>query len=235
MKSATRQRRSWLKPARSLLRWSPHFFVIAGILALSYVVVSLLDAKMFQAQEVRRFEQARQTQKERQALESVKPSTGHESPEPPLLPVRLSQSDRASPQGHETARGGASWGRIEINSIGLSAMILEGVDSQTLRRGVGHIPGTANPGEPGNVALAGHRDTFFRALRNIRKDDEITLETLGGSYRYRVDSIQVVTPDDTEALNSSGEAILTLVTCYPFSFVGPAPKRYIVRAHKILE
>jgi sortase A len=235
MKLTTSQRRSWLTPARSLLRWSPHFFVIAGILALGYVVVTLLDAKIFQAQEIRRFEQARQAQKERQALQSVNPSTGHESPETPILPVRLSQSGRASPQGHETARRGAAWGRIEVKSIGLSSMILEGVDPQTLRRGVGHIPGTAVPGEPGNVALAGHRDTFFRALRNIRKDDEITLETLDGSYRYRVDSTQVVAPEDTEALNGSGEAILTLVTCYPFFFVGPAPKRYIVRAHKILE
>jgi sortase A len=235
MNLITRQRRSWLTPARSLVRWIPHFFVIAGILALGYVGVTLLDAKIFQAQEVRRFEQARKSQKERQAPQSVKPSTGDESPETPLLPVRLSGPGGASAQGHETARRGAAWGRIEVKSIGLSSMILEGVDPQTLRRGVGHIPGTAVPGEPGNVALAGHRDTFFRALRNIRKDDEITLETLNGSYRYRVDSTQVVAPEDIEALNGSGEAILTLVTCYPFSFVGPAPKRYIVRAHRIPE
>jgi len=114
-------------------------------------------------------------------------------------------------------------------------MILEGVDHETLRRGVGHIPGTALPGEPGNIALAGHRDTFFRALRNIRKDDEITLETLDGSYRYRVDLIQIVAPDQTGVLDNSGEPTLTLVTCYPFSFVGAAPQRYIVRARRISE
>ena len=93
--------------------------------------------------------------------------------------------------------------------------------------------GTPLPGQQGNVAITGHRDTFFRPLRNIRKDDEITLTTLSGSYRYRVDSTKVVEPEDTEVLDDSDDAILTLVTCYPFYFVGPAPKRFIVRAHRI--
>jgi sortase A len=124
-------------------------------------------------------------------------------------------------------------GRIEISSIGLAAMIMEGIDGRTLRHAVGHIPGTPRPGQQGNVAIAGHRDTFFRGLRNIRKDDEITLTTLNGTYRYRVDSTQVVAPEHTEVLDDSGEAILTLVTCYPFYFVGSAPKRFVVRAHRI--
>ena len=88
------------------------------------------------------------------------------------------------------------------------------------------------PGQSGNVAIAGHRDTFFRALRNVRQDDEINLMTLDGSYRYRVDSISVAGPDDTQVLDNSGGDILTLVTCYPFYFVGPAPRRFIVRAHR---
>jgi sortase A len=233
VKFTTRLRMSSLTPPRSLLRWSSRFFFIAGILVLGYVVVTLLDAKIYQAQEARSFERTRQ--KERQGLRSVKPFTGSESPATPLLPVGLSQPDRASAQGRETVSRSAAWGRIKITSIGLSSMILEGVAPETLRRGVGHIPGTALPGEPGNIALAGHRDTFFRALRNIRKDDEITLETLDGSYRYRVDYTQVVAPEYIEALNGSSDAILTLVTCYPFAFVGPAPKRYIVRAHRIPE
>ena len=112
-------------------------------------------------------------------------------------------------------------------------MIMEGVDGKTLRHAVGHIPGTPLPGQPGNVALAGHRDTFFRGLRNIHKDDEITLTTLHGFYRYRVDSTQVVEPQATEVLDNSVDDILTLVTCYPFYFVGPAPKRFIVRARRI--
>jgi len=123
-------------------------------------------------------------------------------------------------------------GRIEIGTIGLSAMILEGTDGKTLRRAVGHIPGTALPGQQGNAAIAGHRDTFFRGLRNILKDDEITLTTSNGTHRYRVDSTQVVEPEDIWVLDHSDESILTLVTCYPFYFVGPAPQRFIVRAHR---
>jgi sortase A len=112
-------------------------------------------------------------------------------------------------------------------------MILEGTDGRTLRRAVGHIPGTPLPGQRGKVAITGHRDTFFRVLRNVQHDDEITLTTLDGTYRYLVDSTQVVAPEDTKVLDNSGDTILTLVTCYPFYFVGPAPKRFIVRAHKI--
>ena len=124
-------------------------------------------------------------------------------------------------------------GEIELTRVGVTAMILEGTYDRTLRRAVGHIPGTPKPGQSGNVGIAGHRDTFFRALRNVRQDDEITLMTLEGSYRYRVDSIKVVGPNDTEVLDNSGDDILTLVTCYPFYFVGPAPRRFIVRAQRI--
>lgn len=89
------------------------------------------------------------------------------------------------------------------------------------------------PGQQGNVAIAGHRDTFFRTLVNIREDDEIKLTTLAGSYRYRVNLIKVVEPDDMTVLDNSDTAILTLVTCYPFYLVGPAPKRFVVRAHRV--
>ncbi len=126
---------------------------------------------------------------------------------------------------------GSVVGRIEIGRLGVAVIIVEGTDGRTLRRAVGHIPGTALPGETGNVALTGHRDSFFRPLRNIRQDDEILLTTIGGSYRYRVDSTEIVSPGDVEALNNSSDSVLTLVTCYPFYFVGPAPKRFIVRAH----
>jgi sortase A len=134
---------------------------------------------------------------------------------------------------NKAGTGGTSLGRIEISTIGLDAMILEGTDARTLRRAVGHIPGTPLPGQQGNVAITGHRDTFFRPLLNIRKDDEIRLTTLSGAYRYLVDYIKVVEPGDTEVLDKSDDAILTLVTCYPFYFVGPAPKRFIVRAHRV--
>ena len=121
-------------------------------------------------------------------------------------------------------------GRMEVQRLGVSVVVMEGTSNKTLRRAVGHIAGTALPGQPGNVGIAGHRDTFFRPLRNIQPDDIITLATLRGEYRYRVVSTKVVSPDDVAVLNSDGNEILTLVTCYPFYYVGSAPDRFIVRA-----
>lgn len=132
-------------------------------------------------------------------------------------------------------REGTPLGRIEIRRVGLTAMVQEGVDEATLRRAVGHIPNTSLPGQSGNIGLAGHRDSFFRGLRNIRLDDEITLATLHGVQRYRVETTNVVTPEETEVLADVGYDRLTLVTCYPFNFVGSAPKRFIVSARKIPE
>jgi sortase A len=188
----------------SFLRWSRNIFFIIGLLALSYVGYMLLDARFYQARQDRRLEQA---------LNGVHPAWT----ETLVIPVR----------------DGSPLGRIEISRVGLTAIVQEGVNEGTLRRAVGHIPGTALPGQRGNVALAGHRDTFFRGLRQIRKDDEITLTTLTGSYRYRVESTRVVEPEATEVLDDAETEILTLVTCYPFNFVGSAPQRFIVRAYRI--
>ena len=125
-------------------------------------------------------------------------------------------------------------GRLEIPRLNLSVMVREGADEGTLSRAVGHIPGTALPGKMGNVGLAGHRDTFFRALRNIREDDAIEFETTHGAYRYVVKSTKIVTPRDVSVLAASGGENLTLVTCYPFYYVGPAPDRFIVRAERVI-
>jgi sortase A len=124
-------------------------------------------------------------------------------------------------------------GRLEIPRLQLTAMVREGADGKTLHRAVGHIPGTALPGYAGNVALAGHRDTFFRELRNIKKDDTIEFETENGTYRYLVESTQIVGPRDVSVLAASNGQTLTLVTCYPFYYIGSAPKRFIVRAAQV--
>ena len=121
-------------------------------------------------------------------------------------------------------------GRIEIPRIGVSAIVREGDDDTTLAVAVGHVPGTARPGERGNMALAGHRDSFFRALRHIKVDDVIHVRTLGRGYEYLVDSTEVVRAEETRVLDPTGDAVLTLVTCYPFGYVGHAPNRFIVRA-----
>lgn len=121
-------------------------------------------------------------------------------------------------------------GRIEIQRLGLKAMILEGVSQRTLALALGHIPGTALPGKKGNVGIAGHRDTFFRSLAGIHQNDAIVVTTREGSYRYRVNSCSVVGPRDTRVLENSKLPSLTLVTCYPFRYLGPAPERFIVHA-----
>jgi sortase A len=125
---------------------------------------------------------------------------------------------------------GSVLGRLEIPSIDLSVMLLQGTDDWTLNRAVGHINGTALPGYDGNIGVAGHRDGFFRGLKGISKDDTISLITLEGKYIYRVKKISIVAPDETNVLGPTGTPSLTLVTCYPFYYVGDAPKRFIVSA-----
>ncbi len=209
------------------LRWARFFFLAVSVLALSYCATVLLDRWLFQAYQTWRFERAL---KDAQTAAPANPQPGSS----PLAAQAKADRARAVSLGID-GLAGSPLGRIEISSIGLVAMIMEGVDGKTLRVAVGHIPRTALPGQQGNVALAGHRDTFFRGLRNIHKDDEITLVTLHGSYLYRVDSTQVVDPKDIKVLAPTVGDILTLVTCYPFYFVGPAPNRFIVRAHRVSE
>jgi len=203
-------------------RWTQYFFLVVGVLALGYVAYVLLDAELFQAYENWRFQRAIKEARQSRSSEPAVPPPVVADP----MTLRLERLRAAGPEG-------SPLGRIEISTLGVEVMILEGVEPRTLRRAVGHIPGTALPGETGNVALAGHRDTFFRALRDIPKDTVITLTTLHGSYRYRVDSTLVVEPQAVEVLADSPGATLTLVTCYPFDFIGHAPKRFIVRARKI--
>jgi sortase A len=125
---------------------------------------------------------------------------------------------------------GSLIGRVEVPRLGVSAIVREGDDAATLRRAVGHIPETALPGEPGNLALAGHRDTFFRGLRHVRTGDRIAVRTPNAVYEYEVVETRVVEPADVSVLADTPRQTLTLVTCYPFGYVGPAPKRFIVRA-----
>ena len=128
---------------------------------------------------------------------------------------------------------GEAVGEIEIPRLALRAVILQGDSPQVLRRGVGHLPHTQLPGEHGNVGLAGHRDSFFRPLRQIRVGDLITVRTPTEEFQYQVESTLVVSPENTEVLASSGRSELTLVTCFPFRFVGAAPNRFIVRAPQV--
>ncbi|MGD0962608.1 MAG: class D sortase [Candidatus Acidiferrales bacterium] len=129
--------------------------------------------------------------------------------------------------------GTSTVGMIEIPALGLATKVLEGSNANTLRLAVGHIPGTALPGPSGNVGLAGHRTTFFRSLRKIKVGDEIRFSTVAGAFKYRVVSLQIVLPNAIEVLNATQLPTLTLVTCYPFDFIGPAPQRLIVHAEMV--
>ena len=127
----------------------------------------------------------------------------------------------------------SSIGRLEIPRIGVSVVVAEGDDEETLKVAVGHLPDTPLPWQEGNSAFAGHRDSFFRPLRRIQVGDHIHLATRHGTFRYRVTRHAVVDPDDLWVLEPSPIAALTLITCYPFDFVGSAPRRFIVHAARI--
>jgi sortase A len=192
-------------PARKprLVRWTQRLLFFTGLLLLGYVGFTLLEARVYQVSAKRSLENEIQAEKERPQSQ-------------PKLPVRK----------------GDVLGRMDIPRLGMSVAVLQGTSSRILRLGIGHIAGTPLPGETGNIGIAGHRDTFFRGLKDIRKNDEIQLQTTSGLSRYQVDWMKVVASDDQNVLAPSTESALTLVTCYPFYFVGPAPKRFVVRAHK---
>lgn len=152
-----------------------------------------------------------------------------------ITPTPQENAENAQPLSPSAPvpRPGELIGRLRIPRLDLAVMVREGAGESTLRRAVGHIPGTGLPGQIGNLALAGHRDTFFRPLRNIRKNDVIDLETAHGTLHYLVQSTQIVSPSDVGVLKASAGKTLTLVTCYPFYYIGSAPKRFIVRAVEV--
>jgi sortase A len=121
-------------------------------------------------------------------------------------------------------------GRLEVQRLGLSVMIYQGIEESALIAGAGHVPGTPAPGGDGNIVIAAHRDSYFRKLSGILAGDSIRIITVRGSYEYIVDSSEVVDPEDTRVMESRDRDELTLITCYPFYFVGSAPKRFIVHA-----
>lgn len=199
---------------KKLLRWSQLGLFACAAALLGYCIFVLVDTLAFQERESRILERL---------LEDRHAAGGDALPVQPLSPPAIPPASAMS----------GLIGRIEIARLGLSVMIMEGDDGKTLRRAAGHVPGTALPGQLGNVGITAHRDTFFRPLRNIRMDDVITLTTLQGEYQYRVVSTRIVSPQDVEVLDSSGGEVLTLVTCHPFYFVGAAPNRFIVRAERV--
>jgi sortase A len=191
-----------------------HLFLSMGVFALGYCVIVLAEAAFYQSW-------ARQEM--RAAAESfVKTKTWTD---------RLLLGDAILPRQETRPLSEMSEvGKLEIPDIGLSVMIAEGTSGRVLSRAVGHLRDTAFPGELGNVVLAGHRDTFFRRLGSLKTGDVIKVLTPQAQYVYGVRFTRVISPRETWVLDPSDGRTLTLVTCYPFYFIGPAPERFIVRA-----
>jgi sortase A len=191
-----------------MLRWIERGFLVVGIVCLGSSAWNWLDSSLYQRAAGQRLESL------------LRHHTG------PRHPGRGRAADAAS--GDAPARDIV--GRIEVPRLGISAIIAEGVDPRTLRRAVGHVPSTALPGDAGNVVLAGHRDSFFHELKNVHPGDQVRITTQEGVFEYAVDSTDVVGPERVDLLDASASAALTLITCYPFNYVGPAPDRFVVHA-----
>ena len=191
-----------------VVRWIERGLVIVGGTCLLWAGAASLAAMIYQV------EQSLALERRAHALDHPEPDAAAHLVEPLV----------------ETS---APIGRLEIPRLGLSVVVVEGDDESTLKVAVGHLPDTPLPWQEGNTALAGHRDTFFRPLRSIQAGDEIRFATRHGTFRYRVTRHTVVEPDDLRVLDASPAAALTLITCYPFNFVGPAPRRFIVHAERM--
>ena len=238
------------KKSDPLRRWIERLLLIVGVACLGTYGFVFVDARLFEAEQNRRLDQELQERAaQRRPAPAARPQKAAEKKEkkteggtaadaPPASETDsfASFGEGARDQDAELLHYGEGelLGRIRIPSTDVSAIFLEGISHSTLRHGVGHIPGTSLPSETaGNVGIAGHRDSFFRGLKDIDKDDVIELTTLDGTWRYRVEWTRIVQPTDTKVLTGTDGPSLTLVTCYPFYYVGSAPKRFIVRAHLI--
>lgn len=227
-------------------RWLERILLLIAIVCLGSYAFAFFDTRFYEYRQSRRLEQALEEQAKREPARHT-PASETDSFDS-LQKAAKKSGGEGRAEGEETTDGGERpeeplpdlpegelIGRIEIPRVGVSALVLAGIGGRTLRRGVGHIPETALPSQEGNVGIAGHRDSFFRGLKDIGEDDVIRLTTLRGIYRYRVEWIRIVDPEDTYVLADTGEPVLTLVTCYPFYYVGSAPKRFIVRAELVEE
>ena len=184
--------------------WIERTLLAIGAIGLGWFATVHIAARLDQAKELRE-------------LESVRVARAS-------APARSDTPLRPAPKPRDVL------GKLEVPRLGLSAVVRSGVDDGTLRRAIGHVPETALPGGNGNAALAAHRDTFFRPLKNIKRGDTVRMTTPDGVREYRVSDTKIVSPDDVSVLEATSGPALTLITCYPFNYVGSAPKRFIVRA-----
>jgi sortase A len=233
-------RRRSNRPRRPVLRALRVLFMLAGLAGIGYYGYSLADQYIYQAYANWAFDQGisghRVTFED--YLRSETPLRYFLSTAPPTPTIAKAPSIAVEPGLPSPPRPaeGDLLGKLEIARLNISAMVREGVDDDTLRRAVGHVPSTALPGETGNFSIAAHRDTLFRALKDIKKDDRITFQSENHTFVYQVVSTQIVKPTDVSVLNAEADQkLLTMITCYPFYFVGSAPERFIVKARMLEE
>jgi sortase A len=193
-----------------LLTWVERVFVMGGVVVMTWCVFILTDAYVVQ-----------RIGRETLDRETTSSSTS-----------RSSRSSGSTGARSSPARG-TPLAELSIPRVGLSAVVLHGSDAHTLRLGLGHVENTPLPGESGNVAIAGHRDSFFRPLRKVQVGDDILLDTPEERVQYRVSSLRVVNSYEVSVIGPTKDATLTLVTCYPFWFIGQAPDRFVVRATRV--
>jgi sortase A len=200
-----------------LVRVAERASFLVGAVCLTLYTAACVHSSMFQSREQEAFDRA---------LGQILHAEAHDQSE--WSPERV--------QKYRESRGidVEALGRLDIPDAGVSVMVLEGTDDWTLNRAVGRIEGTARPGEPGNLGIAGHRDGFFRGLRHLSVGDELTFTTLDGVGQYRVVDLSVVEPDSVEVLAPTADPTITLVTCHPFYYVGDAPRRFIVHARRVV-
>jgi sortase A len=201
--------------------------IVAGIALMGYYGLARLHSVVESRMAIRQFKQSESVRKK--AVPGKPPSSTPEKE--PRADFSLWSTNRVAAYKETLIREfPAPEAVLEIPRIGLEVPVFEGTDSLTLNRGVGRIEGTAHLGEGGNLGIAGHRDGFFRGLKDLVVGDTIELDTTDGRETYRVDQIQIVKPNDVRVLKNRAAPTLTLVTCYPFYYLGSAPLRYIVQA-----
>src|SRR5262245_37752192 len=201
-----------------VIQW---LLVTLGCVCLAWYGVVTYRAIQYQRAESERLDRAMEQKVEKNRTLESEPI---ESPTIERAPQPMSSVGKPD---HELI------GRLEIPRLNLSVMVVDGDDDATLKRAAGHLPETPLPWEFGNSAVAGHRDSFFRPLSSIKLNDRLRLITPHGAFHYAVSKLRIVQPDDLSVLAPTGRSSLTLVTCYPFTFVGRAPKRFVVRADHV--
>jgi len=214
------------RPILRILQW---ILITTGVVLIGFWAGSRLQGRIGGRSDIERFERARA-----EAGASTPTSTGLGLPLELPVDTSLWAEDRIEEYeeslDHEFE---APLAILRIPKIDLEVAVLAGTTELVLNRGVGHITGTPLPGEPGNVGIAGHRDGYFRGLKDIAMGDVIQVDTLTGGSNYTITEIWIVEPPDVWVLEPTETPSLTLVTCYPFYFAGSAPQRFIVRAERV--